>query len=144
MQSSCIPGCNHELKNKMKEISLKRSDLFKIFETLGESKIRSILDQFYKEMSQDIIVGFFFDGKDLNHIAHQQHQFLLRAFGARDSYSGLPPSDAHHKLAPILAGHFDRRLILLKEVLQKNQVDEELIKTWLQFEEAFRNGIQSK
>lgn len=94
-------------------------------------------------MAGDIIIGFFFDGKDLDKIADMQRSFLMRAMGATPSYSGLPPAKAHDKLAPILSGHFDRRLRILEETLAAHGLADEDIRTWISFESAFRDAIVS-
>ncbi len=87
------------------------------------------------------MVGFFFDGKDLAHIAEQQLRFVLRAMDAVSSYAGKSPSAAHLELPPILAGHFDRRLRILEETLREHGLTEAEIQVWIGFEEAFRNVI---
>lgn len=107
----------------------------------GEEGLQEILRAFYQKLSQDLIVGFFFDGKDLNVIADAQKRFLMRAMGATSSYTGKPPAQAHLELAPILPGHFDRRLRILEETLSERGLMPEDIRTWIAFEEAFREGI---
>jgi truncated hemoglobin YjbI len=92
-------------------------------------------------MAGDILIGFFFDGKDLDHIADQQRAFLMRAMGAAPSYSGKAPAQAHDDLPPILAGHFDRRLRILEETLRAHGVSDEDIRIWVKFESAFREQI---
>ncbi|MFL5814706.1 MAG: group 1 truncated hemoglobin [Bdellovibrionia bacterium] len=133
----------------MREISVSKPALKAIFEHLGgairgEEKLRAILKDFYHRMSQDILIGFFFDGKDLDQIAEMQKAFLMRAMGAAPSYSGKPPAKAHDSLAPILAGHFDRRLRILEDTLAAHGVNAEDIRTWIEFESAFRDGIQGE
>ncbi len=124
-----------------KEIPVQLPALRALYKNLGEEKIRKILIRFYQIMSEDILVGFFFAGKDLNHIAHRQGDFLLRAMGATPSYNGLPPSEAHQALPPILSGHFDRRLKILEETLQEFNLTPEEITVWIGFENAFRESI---
>ena len=92
-------------------------------------------------MSKDVLIGFFFDGKDLKKIATKQKEFLMRAMGATESYSGKAPAQAHTELAPILYGHFDRRLRILEETLRDHGVSVEDIRIWIAFENAFRQGI---
>src|SRR5437660_242372 len=85
----------------------------------GERKIEEILRSFYTKMSKDVLLGFFFTGKNLEKIILGQKAFLLRAMGAKSvesaSYEGPSPKEAHRKMPPILEGHFDRRLVLLRE-----------------------------
>jgi truncated hemoglobin YjbI len=107
----------------------------------GEPGVRKILSTFYKKMASDILVGFFFDGKDLEHIAKQQAEFLLRAAGLFQNYQGKGPAQAHEKLPPILAGHFDRRTVLLRETLNEAGLASEFIETWIGFERQFRKAI---
>ena len=120
-----------------------RSQLGRLYERIGgEAKLAEILNAFYLTLSQDTLIGFFFDGKDLSAIASRQKEFLMRAMGASPSYAGKPPAAAHAALPPILAGHFDRRLRILEDVLSKHGVEAEDIRTWVTFEESFRPAVQ--
>lgn len=125
-------------------LTVNKPELKAIFEKIGgESGLAAILKEFYQRMANDLLIGFFFDGKDLDHIASQQLKFLMRAMGATLSYSGKAPAQAHLELPPILPGHFDRRLRILEETLRNHQLSEEQIRIWIQFENSFRAGIQS-
>jgi hemoglobin len=122
---------------------LPREQLAGLYARLGgEARLRAILSDFYQRMSQDLMIGFFFEGKDLGKIAHSQADFLMRAMGASPSYSGKPPAQAHRALAPILPGHFDRRLRILEEALKDHGLADEDIRTWIRFEEAFRAAVE--
>lgn len=120
-----------------------------VFEKIGgEPALEQILDLFYKKMQEDILIGFFFLGKDIRHIAQQQRKFLMRAWGVQRTYDGKPPATAHITLPPILQGHFDRRLVLLKETLESFQgtlgLEADEIKAWLQFEKGFEKILVKK
>lgn len=129
----------------MKKIPIQRKDLGAMYSRIGgEAALRRILADFYSRLADDVIVGFFFDGKDVAHISDMQARFLLRAWGATESYSGKPPAQAHKELAPILRGHFDRRLRVLEETLRAHGIGEEDIRRWVEFENAFREGIEGK
>jgi hemoglobin len=129
----------------MREISVNKPALKAIYQKVGgEAGLGAILKDFYHRMSEDILIGFFFDGKDIDHIAEMQKQFLMRAMGATPSYAGKPPAKAHDELAPILKGHFDRRLRILEDVLRSHGLGDEDIRTWIEFESAFREGIQGE
>jgi truncated hemoglobin YjbI len=95
-------------------------------------------------MSRDAMIGFFFDGKNPVEIAQGQMRFLLRAMGASPTYAGKPPAQAHTQLAPILTGHFDRRLQILEQTLTDHHLSPEDVQIWLSFENAFRDGIVQK
>jgi truncated hemoglobin YjbI len=124
-----------------------RSRLALVFQELdrpkgmGEKRLQGILTDFYHELTQDILVGFFFDSKDLDRIRSQQQAFLLKAMGVRSSYEGKPPALAHTELPPILTGHFDRRMKVLEKHLRQAGLSEISVTTWLEFENAFRTGI---
>lgn len=124
-----------------RELPVAKSELLVLGKDLGEERIRKIVLEFYDRMKDDVLVGFFFDGKDLAAIAEAQTAFLLRAMGLAPSYSGKPPAHAHDDLAPILSGHFDRRLKLLDDVLTDEGLSTAHKRTWLGFENAFRDAI---
>lgn len=120
-------------------------DLGRIYRALGgEEKLQEVLDQFYENMSRDILIGYFFTGKDLKKIASMQKSFLMRAWGITKSYAGKSPADAHKELPDILKGHFDRRLRILEETLEKFGLEKKEIKAWVEFESKFRKAVQSK
>lgn len=107
----------------------------------GEEAVSRILLRFYERMASDTMLGFFFAGKNLEVIASKQKEFLLRAAGQKPSYSGRPPAQAHLLLPPILPGHFDRRILLLREILAEEGLTPEQSASWTEFEELFRDAI---
>ena len=107
----------------------------------GEEGLRQLLRRFYIKQSNDILIGFFFTGKDPETIADQQLEFLLKTMGVRKEYTGKTPVVAHRNLPPILAGHFDRRTTLLKETLVEAGFPPRETETWLAFEKAFRPQV---
>ncbi len=122
-----------------------RARLKKLYEHVGSrKKLLEILRDFYRRMSGDILIGFFFDGKDTDRIAARQQKFLLKAMGVSKTYTGKTPARAHAKMPPILAGHFDRRIHLLRETLKDHGLAEEDIRIWIAFERAFRDAIIGK
>jgi truncated hemoglobin YjbI len=119
-----------------------RNQLKKLIQSIGgEAKLKSIMHDFYVQMEQDILIGFFFTGKDLVHISAMQASFIMNAAGLTSSFPGKGPATAHIALPPILSGHFDRRLVLLREVLIDHQLTDEQIQTWIDFEESFRSMV---
>jgi truncated hemoglobin YjbI len=124
-----------------KELPIEKPELRALGRTLGEDRIRGIVRRFYDRMSKDLLIGFFFDGRDLDKIAEGQTAFLFRAMGLRLSYTGKSPAQAHTELPPILAGHFDRRLVLLDEQLAEEGLDASQRRIWIGFENAFRDPI---
>jgi hemoglobin len=124
-------------------LSVNKPELKALFQKVGgESGLSEILKDFYQRMADDLLIGFFFTGKDLEKIASQQLKFLMRAMGASPSYSGKSPAQAHLELPPILAGHFDRRLRILEATLRDHHLTEREIQVWIQFETTFRPSVQ--
>jgi hemoglobin len=115
----------------MADLSVSRPELKALYARIGgEEGLRRILRDFYARMEGDTMLGFFFHGRDVARIADRQADFLMRAMGARESYAGKPPAQAHDELPPILPGHFDRRLRLLEATLRDHGVAEADIRTW--------------
>ena len=110
----------------------------------GPERLKELVAAFYNRMEKDLLIGFFFEGHDLSAIASAQAQFILMAAGMVDRLEGKGPSTAHLKIAPILQGHFDRRLILLRETLSEHHLPEALIDQWVRFEESFRLVVVSE
>jgi truncated hemoglobin YjbI len=122
----------------------------RVFENLGgatgggEARVRALLLKFYERMAGDVMLLHFFTGRDVAAIAEKQGEFLLRAMGASPTYSGKAPGDAHRGLPPIWTGHFNRRLVILREVLLGAGLSEADADAWVSFEDAFRETIVGK
>ncbi|MBU6375077.1 MAG: hypothetical protein KGQ59_03705 [Bdellovibrionales bacterium] len=117
-------------------------DLKAVYAEIGsEARVYDLMLEFYQLMASDVMIGFFFTGRDLDAISRKQAEFILRAMGARGSYSGKSPAQAHTHLPPILPGFFDRRAVLLEQVLRSRNLSEAAIQAWLNFEEQFRRAI---
>lgn len=122
-----------------------RTALEALYRELGsDERVFALMLGFYEALARDTMVGFFFSGKDLAEISRRQAEFLLRAMGARPSYSGKPPAQAHDRIAPILPGHFDRRARILEAFLKSQGVSEPGVRAWVEFEEAFRDAVVMK
>jgi truncated hemoglobin YjbI len=108
----------------------------------GPAAVRAILQRFYERLAQDPMVGFHFAGRDLEAIVDGQLAFLLKAFGVTAEFAGRHPSVAHGELAPILRGQFDRRLVVLAEVLEEAGLTEDERERWLAVERSMRSVVQ--
>jgi len=110
----------------------------------GELAFKDLMRRFYRAMTTDVLIGFFFNGKDVDTVADKQSSFVLHSAGLIQSPPEHGPATAHRNLAPILKGHFDRRLRILEETLRAGGVSEKDISTWVGFEESFRKVVESK
>ncbi len=128
-------------------VPLHNRALARVFENLGgptgggRQRVRALLLEFYRRMTTDIMLLHFFVDRDIAAIAERQSEFLLRAMGAAPTYSGKAPADAHGALPSILEGHFNRRLVLLRQVLLEGGLSEADADAWVSFEDAFRGTL---
>lgn len=123
-------------------ISLTRPRLKALFDAIGgEAGLTETLETFYARMASDAMLGFFFFGRNPAEIAGRQRDFMLRAMGVRQVYTGKPPGRAHTALPPIRRGMMDRRLTILREVLAARGLAPEHIETWVGFEDSFRDVV---
>jgi truncated hemoglobin YjbI len=130
---------------KPKITTPSREELKTLIESIGgESALNRILGDFYLRMSRDVMIGYFFQGKPLEEISRKQGEFILMAAGLRQKFDGKGPASAHTALPPIYEGHFDRRLLLLRETLTSLGLLDADIETWIRFEESFRSMVVSR
>ena len=108
----------------------------------GPERLRDVLTSLYARMAADPLIGFFFAQKDLKQVVEGQHAFLMRAFQEVERFHGRHPSVAHRNLAPILRGHFDRRLVILRELLTELGIDALDVDAWVKVEEGMRGVVQ--
>lgn len=112
------------------------------FERLGgEDRARAIFRDLYDKLFADLLVGFFFAGKDKALLIERQLEFTARSLGANVAYHGKSMPEAHAPLPPILPGHFDRRHKLLADVLSAHGVDDELREAWLAYDKSFKRAV---
>ncbi len=123
--------------------STSRASLLSLIESVGgEGRVEELLILFYRKMAADVMLGFFFQGRDPDSVAKGQATFIFHAAGIRPGPSPRSPARAHSSLPPILKGHFDRRLRLLEEVLREAGLEEPTIQAWVGFEESFRRVVE--
>ena len=96
----------------------------------GDAALVAILDDFVDRMAADFIIGWLFEGRDLDRIKAHEVSFARAHLGGGGRYQGRPIGAVHRPL-PINAGMFHRRLALLATVLRDHGVDEAVIERWL-------------
>jgi len=103
--------------------------------------LRPILEDFYDRVFADVMIGFFFEGKDKARLVEKELELSLVVFGADpETYTGRPLTKAHAK-HPIMGGHFARRTQILKDTLHDHGFDAAWTQTWLDHTEALRPQI---
>ena len=92
-----------------------------LFDQLGGDRLRAVIVDFYQRVFDDVMIGFLFVGKDRARLIDREWEMAARMLGADVRYQGRPLREAHARV-PILGGHFDRRLQLLKDALAAHDV----------------------
>lgn len=107
---------------------------------LGPDCIRRIITAFYIRAFDDVIIGHLFVGKDRLKLTEAQIEFTSGLLGAGIPYTGRPLASVHEPL-DLRGPHFDRRRILMMEVMTEEQVDQEIMHRWLEREDRLRGLI---
>jgi truncated hemoglobin YjbI len=111
-----------------------------LFAKIGEDKLRAVITDFYSRVFGDIMIGFLFEGKPRQHLIDREYEFTANLLGADVKYTGRPLRTAHAQ-SPILGGHFERRLQILRETLRDHAVDPEVAQTWIDHTISLRDQI---
>lgn len=105
--------------------------------------IRAVSDELVARMSRDLMIGFFFAKVDLARLAELEYQHAARTLGFEVPYEGRPLEAAHFPRR-IFGGQFDRRMVILRELLAKHAVPTSLADAWLTHAEAQRDRIVAR
>lgn len=108
----------------------------------GEEGLRHIVGRFVDRAFDDAMIGFLFRGADRGRVKRLEFEFASQHLGGPGGYTGRSLQSAH-KAHPIERGHFDRRLQLLKEELQRAGAPNCVIVHWLEHTEARRSLVQA-
>jgi truncated hemoglobin YjbI len=112
-----------------------------LFARIGEPALRAVLADFYDRLFADVMIGFFFAGKDRAHLVEREYELTAKLLGAPGVvYRGLPMRTAHGKHS-IFGGQFERRLQILRETLADHAVDPEVARVWIEHTLALRAQI---
>lgn len=113
----------------------------KLYEQIGGlEKLQLIVDEFVDTMFNDIMIGFFFSKIDKNRVKQKEFEFLAEFLGADIVYTGEPIKEVHQK-HNIMGGQFSRRKQILKETLERNLINNEIIEKIMEHTENFRMSI---
>jgi hemoglobin len=96
----------------------------------GEPALRPIIERFVDRVAKDMIIGFFFDGKDLTRVKQHEFEHAARVLGANLPYTGRSIPALHRPLR-INGGQFRRRLALLRQEIERAGVPEDVKDSWL-------------
>jgi len=106
--------------------------------TPGYDDLEKVIREFYTRAFRDPLIGHFFFHKDHETLIRQQTTFTLNMLGLEGpAYQGKNLKTAHSEL-PLTNVHFNRRRVLLREVLDGSALSEDIKNTWLEKEERLR------
>ena len=111
-----------------------------LFDKIGGEALRAVITDFYDRIFPDVMIGFLFHGKDKQRLIDKEWEFTANMLGADVKYTGKPIRAAH-AASPILGGHFERRLQLLKNVLADHDIDSEVREAWIGHTVALRAQV---
>jgi hemoglobin len=106
----------------------------------GETGLRALLVDFYDRVTSDVMIGFFFKGKDKERLVQKELELALGLFGADVEYTGKPIRDAHAAHL-IMGGQFNRRTQILRETMADHGLPEEVQRRWLEHTESLRAQV---
>jgi len=106
----------------------------------GEAPLRAIVSEFVDRCFDDTMIGFFFARADRERVKRHEYEHAAAHLGAEVRYGGRPLRAAHgpHR---IMGGQFARRLQILREVLAKHGVPDDVRDRWLATQESLRGEI---
>lgn len=106
----------------------------------GEAVLRPLLVDFYDRVFDDVMIGFFFKGKDKARLVEKELELALRFLGADVEYTGTPLPEAH-AAHPIMGGQFNRRTQILRETMGDHGLSAEVQAAWLEHTERLRSQV---
>lgn len=107
----------------------------------GFDRLLVIINEFYDRLLEDVWIGYLFKPFDKAKLVIDQAEFINRSLGGpRRNYEPRNLKQIHKPLG-ITSGHFDRRHVILKEVLNDFQIDPDIRELWLQLDLKFRTIV---
>lgn len=111
-----------------------------LFDRIGGEKLRSLIEDFYERVFDDAMIGFLFVGKDKQRLIDKEWEFTAALLGGDVAYTGKPMRKAHAR-SPIMGGHFERRLQILKETMADHDVDDQVRERWIAHTLSLRSQV---
>lgn len=112
-----------------------------LFDKIGGDALRAVITDFYRQVFDDVMIGFMFQGKDRAHLIEREWELVAALLGAPGvTYKGRPMPAAHAQHT-IFGGHFERRMQILRETLAAHHVDPAVQEVWLGHSLALRGQV---
>lgn len=111
-----------------------------LYDLIGPAFIENAVAEFYRRAFADVMIGHFFFNSDIKHITAEQTTFATALLGGPQKYRGKSLKHAHKEFI-IRPAHFNRRQVLMREVLSDLGLDPPLAEKWLALEQQLRPVI---
>lgn len=111
-----------------------------LYEEIGPSRLRAILQDFYLRCFDDVMIGHFFFDKNHDELLQHQLTFTAALLGGPNAYQGRPVAPIHKPLK-IRPPQFMRRRVILRETMQDHGLEEHLMDAWTQIEDKLKNLV---
>lgn len=106
----------------------------------GREAVAVLVERFVHRAAKDMIIGFFFDGKDLGRIVFHETELACLQLGGPSVYTGKSLESAHKPLK-INRGQFRRRLAILRTTLIESGVAPEIVARWVRLNQAEEHKV---
>ncbi len=117
-----------------------KTDQAVLFDLIGGDALRAVLVDFYDRVFDDAMIGFMFIGKDKQRLIDKEWEFAAAMLGADVRYTGKSMPKAHAR-SPIMGGHFERRLQILRDVMEAHGVADPVREKWVAHTQALRGQV---
>jgi len=111
-----------------------------LYKRIGEDNIKNVITEFYKQAFEDRFIGHFFFDKDRETLTQSQISFAIGMLGGPKNYVGQPLEKAHSEFS-IRKAHFDRRQVIMREVMESAGLKKVDLEEWLLLEDNLRRLI---
>ena len=143
--ATCLPSINRSCPECLNGRVLSGTDhtelrMKKFSETDGGRALDDVVAAFVRRMANDLIIGFFFEGRDLGRIIQHEQELLRVHLGQGAGYTGRPLAAVHKPLG-INRGHFRRRHAILRNVCGEMGVESAIVDRWVHKEELLEPMI---
>lgn len=115
-------------------------DMNNVGGSIQDDVLDELVSAFVHRMANDLIIGFFFEGRDLNRVIAHERELLRGHLGRGNAYTGRALDRVHQPLG-INRGHFRRRHAILRNLCQEREIDEGVMARWVEREQALESMI---
>jgi hemoglobin len=106
----------------------------------GADGVARIMERFVDRVFSDFIIGFLFEGRDRDRILRHEIELATAHLGGPPRYTGRAMGAVHRPLR-IHRGHFQRRIAILRQVLDELAVPDDVRARWIAHDESLEPVI---